>query len=76
MEESIVNHINKDTKYRVSYEQAATKGIIGFKVEAHGDSYSEALLDANELLREAHNQAKIFSEQEENKKMPPVGKAE
>ena len=63
MEQSEVYHINKDGKYRVSYEQSATKGILGFKVEAHGDTIDACLLDANTLLRGAAKQAKIFSEE-------------
>ena len=62
MEESIVTHLNKDTKYRVSYEQSATKGIMGFKVEAHSDNLEDAISDATILLQSVSKQAKDYSD--------------
>ena len=53
MEESKVIHVSEDSKYRVSFEQSATKGIIGFKVEAHGDDKDVTMAEATILLEEA-----------------------
>jgi hypothetical protein len=64
-ERSEVHHINDDSKYRVSYEQSATKGILGFKVESHGNDLMQCHLDAVELLEKAYKQSKIYSENKE-----------
>lgn len=52
MENQIVTHINRDSRYRVVFEQAAsTKGVIGFKVEANGDDLNQVSEQAEGLLK-------------------------
>jgi len=63
MEESTVTHISPDTKYRVSFEQSATKGVIGFKVETHGDDAAQTLVEAVELMESALKAAKDNAEE-------------
>jgi hypothetical protein len=60
MDNQIVTHITQNGKYKIQYEQAATKGIIGFKVEANNDDLLQCRLDASELLGAAIEKARIF----------------
>lgn len=51
MAEEVKNY-QVDRKYRITFEQAAsTKGILGFKIEAHSDSIEEVTKDADSLLQ-------------------------
>jgi hypothetical protein len=51
MENSVVTHITKDSKYLIVFEQAAsTKGIMGFKVETTGDDIDEVKTNITNLL--------------------------
>ncbi|MDP2364474.1 MAG: hypothetical protein Q8M94_11995, partial [Ignavibacteria bacterium] len=58
MDNHTVYHEHKDTKYRCVIERAATKGVLGYKVEANGDLLTgvieqvKVLKDAAELLTE------------------------
>jgi hypothetical protein len=58
MENQTVTHQTINGKYRVQFEQAAsTKGVIGFKVEANGDTLDSVKAEAAELLIWAQHQA-------------------
>jgi len=46
---STVTHITQNTRYRVVLERSATKGIIGYKVEANSDNLIEVIKDAEQL---------------------------
>jgi hypothetical protein len=60
MEETKVTHITINGQYKVQYEQGATKGVLGFKVEANGDDLAKTEHDAQVLLGEAKKQAAAF----------------
>lgn len=55
MDEQTIIHINKDSKYKVVFERAAssTKQIDGFKVESNGDELTKTLEDAHALYNRA-----------------------
>ena len=58
MENSVVTHIHKDSRFRIVFEQAAsTKGILGFKVESVGDDMAQVEKDITELLNFAKGNA-------------------
>jgi hypothetical protein len=58
MENSVVTHISKDSKFRIVFEQAAsTKGVMGFKVESVGDDMAQVQKDITELLNFAKGNA-------------------
>ncbi len=46
-----IRHIYPDSKYEVSFERAALKGIDGFKVKARGDAMHTVLNEARELAK-------------------------
>lgn len=52
-----VIHQTINGKYRVTFDRGATKGIIGYKVEANADTKEEALADAIDLKRRAQAEA-------------------
>ena len=45
-----VKHITINGKYKIQFEQSATKGVIGFKVEANGDELNAVEVDAAAML--------------------------
>ncbi len=51
--ETIVTHIQENQRYKVQFERGATKGVIGYKVEANGDVLLETMGDAIRLRKEA-----------------------
>jgi len=58
MEAQEVKNYQKNGRYRVVFEQAAsTKGIIGFKVEANSDNLQEALQQSEMMLDWAKGKA-------------------
>jgi len=44
--DALVTHQTINGKYKIQYERAATKGVIGFKVEANGDDLKQVQMDA------------------------------
>ena len=50
-----VTHIVQGERYFMTLEQAAsaTKGILGFKVQAKGDDIAQVVSDVRKLAREA-----------------------
>ena len=52
-DEQVIKHIQVGQKYKVQFEQGATKGIIGFKVEAMSDNEDEAYEKAKKLYLNA-----------------------
>ncbi len=61
MENQQVTHTYLNSRYRVVFERGATKGIIGYKVEANGDDINQTFMDAKKLM-EAAEQATPISE--------------
>jgi hypothetical protein len=60
MDNQEVKHITVNGKYRIVLERAAsTKGVIGYKIEANGDAYSDVLADIYRIQEsvEIHNPA-------------------
>jgi hypothetical protein len=49
----VIVHSIENSKYKVQFEQAATKGIIGFKVEANDDDIEKCKDQASSLLQYA-----------------------
>ncbi len=58
----MVIHTTENSKYQIQFEQAATKGVLGFKVAANNDDLEKAQLEADILLRYAKNKAEKFIE--------------
>ncbi|MFA7214386.1 MAG: hypothetical protein WC111_10895 [Candidatus Cloacimonadaceae bacterium] len=46
----VVVHSIDGARYQIQFEQAATKGVLGFKVTANGDNKDIAKVEAEELL--------------------------
>jgi len=46
----VVVHSIESSKYKVQFEQSATKGVLGFKCEANGDDMEKVEADATRLL--------------------------
>jgi|GEM_PF-5671437 len=59
MENQLVTHVSLNSKYKIQFEQSATKGVLGFKVEASGDNLNICQCEARELLDYAQRQAKL-----------------
>jgi hypothetical protein len=50
MEDQKVTHISLNSRYRVKIERAAsTKGVLGYTVEANGDSLEEVVSEVESL---------------------------
>jgi hypothetical protein len=53
------DHIHRqEPQFEVSFEQGATKGILGFKVKAVGATAPEAMNGAIAMLKVAESEAK------------------
>ena len=48
-------------KYHIHYEQGATKGVLGFKVEVSGDDKTVVAAEARSLLLEAMKEANALA---------------
>jgi len=46
----VVVHSIDGARYQIQFEQAATKGVLGFKVTANSDDKDIAKVEAEELL--------------------------
>ena len=46
-----VKHYQVNGRYQVQFERGATKGVIGYKVEANGDDYKETFGEAVKLMQ-------------------------
>ena len=57
MEDQQVTHTYLNTQYRIVFEQAAVKGVLGFKVEANGDDLLLVKINALEMLEYAKTHA-------------------
>ena len=57
MDNQQVTHTYLNSKYRIVFEQAAVKGVLGFKVEANGDDLTMTKAEAIELLKYAQAHA-------------------
>ncbi len=55
----LVVHTTENGKYKVQFEQAATKGVLGFKVEANSDDIEKCKSDSTELLAYALKRAAL-----------------
>lgn len=55
-----VTHISLNARYKIQFEQAATKGILGFKVEANGDDLEAVKVEVQNLLTAAIEKARIY----------------
>ncbi len=56
----IVIHTLQDSKYKIQFEQAATKGVLGFKCEVNDDDFEQCQIRATGLLKYVQNQAARF----------------
>jgi len=61
-----VKHYQVNGKYKVQFERGATKGVIGYKVEANGDSLEDTFKDAETLKNNAELIAGDATEKKEN----------
>lgn len=61
-ESSIVTHVTKNSRYKVQYERSATKGVVGYKCEANGDSLLETASEAGDLRKLAEIEANTGKE--------------
>lgn len=52
-ETKTVTNVTLNSKYRVSYKQESTKGVLGFTVEANGDDRETVASEASWLKNEA-----------------------
>jgi len=57
MEEQVIKHIQVGTKYKVTFEQAAVKGQLGWKVEVNGDDSQVVMLEGIKMKMQATNVA-------------------
>lgn len=65
----VVIHSIDGAKHKIQFEQAATKFILGFKVETNGDELDKVKEQANNLLQYALQKSKLY------KDLIPDGKA-
>ena len=56
----VVVHSIDGARYQIQFEQAATKGVLGFKVTANGDDKEIAKAEAEELLAFALKKASLY----------------
>jgi hypothetical protein len=54
-----VKHYQINQRYKIQFEVGATKGVIGWKIEANGDSLGDVELDAKLLKEYAEKVATI-----------------
>ncbi len=59
-----IRHIYPDSKYEVSFERAALKGIDGFKVKARGDNADDVFAEAFHLRVHAIEEIENKGEEE------------
>ncbi len=52
--------INDDRQFKVVFEQAATKGVLGFKVEATDDDLEACKEKATDLLQFALKRSSLY----------------
>lgn len=59
-----ITHITINGKYRIVFEEAAsaTKGRLGFKVEANSDNIDEVKVYAENLLKFAQEKTEVKKE--------------
>jgi hypothetical protein len=56
----VVVHSIAGARYQIQFEQAATKGVLGFKVTANGDNKDIAKVEAEELLAFALKRSSLY----------------
>ena len=56
----VVVHSIDGARYQIQFEQAAVKGVLGFKVTVNGDDKEMARAEAEELLAFALNRSSLF----------------
>jgi hypothetical protein len=56
----VVVHSIDGARYQIQFEQAATKGVLGFKVTANGDNKDIAKAEAEELLAFALKRSSLY----------------
>jgi len=56
----VVVHSIDGAKYKVVFEQAAVKGVLGFKIEANGDSMEAVQQEAATLLGYALKKSNLY----------------
>ena len=56
----VVIHSIDGARYQIQFEQAATKGVLGFKVTANGDNKEIAKAEAEELLGFALKKSSLY----------------
>ena len=60
MENQTVTHEMTNVKYRIVIERAAsTKGVLGYKIEANGDTVADCVSDIDALKTEVERVAGV-----------------
>ena len=49
----IISHSIENSKFKIQFKQADTKGVLGFTVEANNDDIEKCKTDATDLLAHA-----------------------